>query len=366
MRIFILNADKGIAPDGTKGASIHLTSTAHALQARGHDVCLCSTRRPQTMNGLDVGGFDSLDDLHGLVEIHGRPDVIHERYSLGSRFGWEFAKELDVPFVLEINAPLVAEAKKHRPDTVSEHDVFWEPEILRNADAVAAVSGPLAKWVLETTGRDNGVHVVPNGFDPARLPKSSPSYDGGRQRVVFLGHPKPWHGVDALVPLLARLREQGIDVELLIVGGGSGADKVEADACQCGLEDFVKVTGPVEAKGIAEAMNGASVALAPYPSQDPFYFCPLKLIEYLGMGLPVVTTAQGDIPAIVGPGGILVPADDEAAFTGAVADLLSDRVRAETMGRAGRTHALDYFTWEQSAVRLEQIYNDALAPEGAA
>ena len=72
-------------------------------------------------------------------------------------------------------------------------------------------------------------------------------------------------------------------------------------------------------------LSDAAIGLAPYPTQSPFYFCPLKIIDYLAAGLAVVSTDQGDIAELVGDAGIVLDdPDDDQAFADAVRALLDN------------------------------------------
>jgi len=94
------------------------------------------------------------------------------------------------------------------------------------------------------------------------------------------------------------------------------------------------------------------VALAPYRFMELFYFCPLKVIDYLAAGLPVVASRVGDVPELVGDAGVLVEARDDAALAGAVGALLAAPGRAAELGRRGRRRAHHPMTWRH---RTESI-----------
>ena len=87
--------------------------------------------------------------------------------------------------------------------------------------------------------------------------------------------------------------------------------------------------------------------LAIYPFDDTLLNrtkCPVKLLDLLGAGVPVVADAVGQIPEMIvdGETGALVPPGDDAAFIRAVLTLLADpdrlaRMRAQAAYRRGRS-----------------------------
>jgi glycosyltransferase involved in cell wall biosynthesis len=352
MRIFHVCGDPGIDPSGTKGASVHLRSLAAALERSGHEVTLFCRRRPSSDPGLAVQRFRGPSSLHEAAEgPSGPPDVVYERYSLGHADGLEAARIMRRPFVLEVNAPLVLEATKYRPDTLRPGHHRTERRLFREADLVVAVSEPLRRYIASIRGTDVGTKTVPNGCDPTAYPRPARSVRAP-STIVFLGHPKPWHGADELVALLRGLVGRGRPATLLLVGGGKGASGVFERARTAGVEHLVEITGPLPHEEAAGRIVEAAVAVAPYPPDPFFYFCPLKVVEYMAAGLPLVASALGDVPALVGDAGVLVPPGDFRALLDAVDSLLANPAQRAVLGEAGRRRARSLFTWDRVAASL--------------
>jgi len=353
MRIFLVCGDPGIPLGGTKGASIHLRSLAGALLDGGHDLTLFTAagadQREAARLPFPVRDLRSGESIIQEARSSRVPDLVYERYALGHEGGLRSARALGVPFALEVNAPLVMEASRHRPDSLRPEHAEAERRLFRESDLVFAVSRPLRGYVKDLRETAEGIVVLRNGFDPGHFPISAAL---GGQVLAFLGHPKPWHGADRLPGLVADLRARGTDARLLLIGGGRGAGPIVAEAQRLGVAEAIEVTGPVHPAVAARRLLEASVALAPYPPDPFFYFCPLKVIEYMATGLPVVAPAQGDIPEIVGDTGVLVPPGDDRAFLGAVERLLEDRALRGRLGARARLRAFNGFTWEAVADRL--------------
>jgi glycosyltransferase involved in cell wall biosynthesis len=346
MRLFQVCADPGIAPDGTKGASVHLRSLASSLGRLGHQVTTFALRAPgEPGDKTSVRRLSGTASLLAVAEAEGRPDVIYERYSLGHEDGLAASRVLDRPFVLEVNAPLVDEARRHRPGSVGGADAEVEAHLLQQADLVVAVSNPLADIVRGVRGGGRPTIVVPNGCD---LPDQVAQVATAGPVLAFVGHPKPWHGADRLPEVVCGLLDRGHDARLLVVGGGRGVEPVRAAAASWGVQDRVTVTGEVPHGDVSTFLATAAVGVAPYPRQEPFYFSPIKVLEYMAVGLPVVATAQGDVGALVEDAGITVPPDDLGAFTDAIHELFVNSRRRQRLGRAGRRRA-STLSWDAAA-----------------
>ena len=359
MRVFLVCGDRGIPPGGTKGASVHLRALAEALTRAGHELVTFSPR---------AGDFPTpLVPLEGPVSLldeaarGGTPDVVYERYSLGHVAGLEAARALGRPLLLEVNAPLVFEAGRHRPGSVAPADEGIERRLFAEADVVLAVSEPLRRHVAGLRGTEEGTVAITNGCDPALFPEPAPL--DGEPTMVFLGHPRPWHGAERLPGLLGALTQAGCPARLLIVGGGPGAEAVADGARRRGLGHAVEVTGPLPRAEAARRLARATVAVAPYPADSFFYFSPLKVVECMAAGLPVVTSDQGDLPGMLGGTGVVVAPDDDDALRDAVLHVLQDEGLRRRLGTAARARALSRFTWDGVA---ETVTSVARACVGAA
>ncbi len=362
MRLLQLCSDPGIAFDGTKGASVHMRSIHRALRRAGHDVSTIVAKGAGDA-AADLGSVAAargLDATLAVVESAGIPDVVYERYSLGSTVGLQLARRLGRPLVLEVNAPLVQEALRHRPTTVDAEADSIETRLFREADAIVTVSEPLRRYVSQKRGSERDVRVVRNGCDPQDFPRPA-DVARAEATLVFLGHPKPWHGADRLLGILGRVVAEGFDARLVVVGGGDGASALSARATDVGLARRVTVTGALsEAEARMRLCDGV-VSLAPYEPPEFFYFCPMKVIESMAAGLCVVASDVGDIPAIAGDCAWLVDPASDAAFARAVVELLANPARRRALGSAARDRALRELTWDASAAATVGLIDGVLA-----
>lgn len=379
MHIAYVSTDPGIPVWGAKGASVHVQEMLRAFLRRGDRVTLLSPRLegtpPDDLSAVEVLSLppapkgDPEARARALIAANDAvtaaldglaPDLVYERHALFAHGAMEWARARDLPSILEVNAPLVAEQKAHRSLALPAEAEASVQRAMRAAGLVAAVSAPVAEHARAMGARQ--ALVVPNAVDPARFPETSPP-PGRPFTVGFLGSMKPWHGLPVLVEAFALLQAEVPEARLLIVGDGPERSSVEAQLSAHRLSEAAEVTGLLAAAAVPDALARMDVGTAPYGESASFYFSPLKIYEYFAAGLPVVASATGHLADIVAEGrtGHLVPPGDPAALVRALAGLAQDPAQARQMGRAGRDWVLANHTWAATAERvLEATMRDRI------
>ncbi|MDO4899510.1 glycosyltransferase family 4 protein [Actinomyces sp.] len=368
MRIAYICADPGVPVFGSKGASVHVQEVVRALRHAGHEVTVYAVRRgslvPPDLTDLPVSivrveatdtasreraQAEAAAALAALVAEAGA-DLIYERYSLFSTALATLA-EAGIPGVLEVNSPLIDEQRRHRSLVDEARALAALRAQVRAARTTVCVSEPVRRWVCSHVEAPRAV-TIPNGVNLHRLTPFPEDPDG--VIVTFVGTLKPWHGVADLLQAAALARENW---SLRIIGDGPERDALHRQADELGLNvDFRGALAPQEVPG---ALAGSAIGVAPYPDlggEEEQYFSPLKVLEYLAAGLPVVASAVGQLPRLLDGIGVLVPPSDPAALASALDALsVTPQLRARR-GALGRRRAEKHHGWD--AV-VAQILNQA-------
>ncbi|MFT3802427.1 MAG: glycosyltransferase family 4 protein [Burkholderiaceae bacterium] len=297
--------------------------------------------------------------LHDALVDDGPFDLVYERYSLWGLAGMAYSHGAGrCVGVLEVNAPLIEEQARWRRLVLPRHAARVARFAFGRADRLMAVSPGVAGWLAEQGVERERIEVQANGVDPARfdgvVERRHARPDGAPFTIGFVGTFKPWHGLRTLIDGWARMREQGIDARLLLVGDGPERAGIERDLRERGLGNRVEWTGAVAPERIPAILARMDIAVAPYPASERFYFSPLKLYEYMAASLPVVCSRVGHLAEVVRDGvdGVLVPAGDAAALGAALTDLANDRSGRLRMGASGRERVLRAHTWDAVAARI--------------
>ena len=401
MKIAYICSDAEVQLLGHHGCSVHIREFTNALVDAGHDVfIICNWLGDSDENlpkarvyqmkpsGKNKAAWDSLVDdpviqNHALdrdvgsilwntwLQVEGaailereKPDFIYERYALFGFGGLEMRERLGVPLVLELNAPLCDQQEGYGKFPLINTARHLEPEIIRGADAIVALTQWLADWAIRLGADEERIHVLPDAVSHALFVREISGQDvreqydlGDNQVVGFTGSFHKWHDVAGLIDVFADLLAADSGRRLLLVGDGHDRKKLEKQVGRLGLWEAVVFTGKVPHEAVPSHLAAIDVSVVPYRPIEEFFFSPMKLFESMAMGCATVAADLGQISEVVrhGETGWLYPPGENGKLCEAIATLLDDRDLASRMGAASRQYVLEHHTWERVTSEVVQI-----------
>lgn len=226
--------------------------------------------------------------------------------------------------------------------------------VLQMADAIVAVSRPLAAE-LEGLGvpRDR-IHLVNNGIDAslfAAIDRARARHSLGLPQdervILFVGRLERRKGVFDLLDAFERARHR-VEARLVLVGDGVDGARVRAAASR----GRIRVVGARPHEEVARWMAACDLLVLPSWMEGT----PNVVLEALASGRPVVATRVGGIPDVLSDdrAGILVPAHDPSALADALVAALH-REWDENVVRACGPHS-----WADSAAALREVLESAV------
>lgn len=378
-RVAYVCSDPGIPPDGTKGASVHFREFGRALQTVGFDVDACMRREPRkpftefpltvaakarrsTVSDRIAKELRQLVDQGPMLDALERmaaPDLVYERYSLWGLAGLAHARSRDLPFFLEVNAPLWEEARSYRNLALARAAKAVAQDLFEHATRILVVSTALGDRLVREGVRPERIVHFPNGVAPAFRqpgpPARRPAALGERPVLLFVGSFKPWHGIEFLLEAFEELISSS-DAALWLVGDGPLAASV--DALQTRYPDRIVRTPAVAHHEVPGVLRAADAIVVPYTPDAPDYFCPLKTVEALAVGVPILAS---DVTANKG-----LKLDDAAvnwfeaggreSFVTAALRFLENRDGEATRAADANPRVVDErFTWAQRGRELADM-----------
>jgi glycosyltransferase involved in cell wall biosynthesis len=219
--------------------------------------------------------------------------------------GYALHRRTGVPWIADFRDPWTAihyNQKLPRTRLARGLDRTLERAVLRRASAVIAASPSMRDLLMAEAGRPaNAAHVLYNGFDPEDFEGEAPP----RGEAFVLGYVGTLYGQPAaLWDALARVRGEGLDVRVRIVG--SVPPETPEVIGAYGLGDAVAI-GPYvpHDEAVGEMRRAAMLLLTLEPWLQAEAIVPGKVFEYLAAGRPILGIGPlgSDVAALVGEAG---------------------------------------------------------------
>ncbi|MEY4871816.1 MAG: hypothetical protein RLZZ563_1146 [Pseudomonadota bacterium] len=202
------------------------------------------------------------------------------------------------------------------------------------------------------------IHRLYNGIDLDLFQPATSSRVVNR--IIAVGRLVEKKGFADLVTACGLLRNQGHALSCDIVGDGPLQATLAAQIAAEGLQDTVRLVGPMPQEQLAHALGTAAIATLPCIVTDDGDRdgLPTVLLEAMAKALPVVTTSVTGGPEIVDHGrtGLVCPPGNPAALAQALGALLADPGLAHRMGQAGRARAESLFDLHRNVAVLTRHF----------
>ena len=229
---------------------------------------------------------------------------------------------------------------------------------VRRAAFVRAISRRGAREIRELCG-EGAPEVVHMGIDLPARPAWRPGPAG---RALVAANLLEVKGHVYLFEAVRLLKERGVRVRLDVAGDGPLLGELAGKVRRLRLEDRVAFLGLVPHGRLLERMRGGAWDMFVLPSivtsRGEQEGIPVSLMEAMGCGLPVVSTATGGIPELFEgvEGALLVPPEDPEALAGAMERLLREGGLAGRLADACRRRVEEEFSVEGTVERLERLF----------
>jgi glycosyltransferase involved in cell wall biosynthesis len=371
-----------------KGASTHITYFVRGLVDAGYRVQLVTAGDPSlperdTYSGADmlrVPGGDDPNFLKRAIEFGqavvqhidgiGMPSygICHFRsiwcglpiVQAKSRYGYKT--------LFEVNGMPSIELKYHYPalkgSAVLSKIKEQEIATLLLADAIicpSAVTRAFIASLARSVPREK-ITVIPNGVDTKLFTPQPLNPPSDSRTLLYVGTLADWQGLDLLIEAMSAIVAQS-PAKLKIVGRGRGRQHKDLAKRirRLGLEDRVSIEPAAPHHEMPAIIAQADVCVAPLAYNDRNVTqgcCPLKVIEYMASGRPVVAANLPVVRELVRDDvdALLFTPDDPADLARCVLAILNDAPLAQRLADSAAERARDKFSWREAQKKLVRVY----------
>jgi len=212
--------------------------------------------------------------------------------------------------------------------------------------------------VFEKWGVDlNKLVYIPNGVD---IKKFSPGKSSVKNKfkdqkiILYFGRLHYQKNVELLVKGFKFVKEKIDNVKLIIVGTGNQYDKLKKMSAN---DKDIIMTGFVSDEDLIDYMRAADMVVFPSRGENASF----TIMEAMACELPIVSSDVGNAKKILGDGrGILLEKYTEEEIADICVDILTDKKKAEKIGKTARKYVEKYHSWDVISKQTEELYKQVI------
>lgn len=360
LKILVVNWQDRYNPDAG-GAEEHLHQIFGRLARRGHRITLlCS----------GWAGSDQTAETDGIrVYRTGRrytfnlsAPFCHDRHLGGERFDVVVEDLNKVPMLSPLWAPAplhlllvhhlfgTTAFREANPVLAAATWLFERiiPSVYRGLPCVA-VSESTREDLVQRGLRAADIRVIRNGVELNRLQPARTRYRS--PTIVYLGRLKRYKRIDLILQAVARLRERGMKLNMVVAGRGSARPGLETMAESLGIAEQVRFAGFVSEEDKAELLSRSWAHVLTSPKEG----WGIVSMEASASGTPTIASDSPGLRETVREGetGYLVPHGDVDALAETLKRVTSLE-NCDRLGRAARSMAEEH-SWGAMADSFEAL-----------
>lgn len=354
-----------LAPAEFGGLESVVALLAGGLRGRGHDVRVAlvvagpgdgrALERALTDGGVDVTrlelpGRAYAREWAAIAALCRRvvPDVVHTHGYRSDVIAGAAARRLGIAAATTVHG-FTSGGWRNR---VYE---WLQRRAMRRFDAVVAVSRPLSERLARAGVSADRLHCIPNAYRPSPgVPRDEArralGLHGDAPVLGWVGRLSVEKGPDVLVRALAELRD--LPLQVAVVGDGPERATLATLAASLGVGDRIRWCGAVE--GAARYFRAFDLLVLSSHTEGT----PIVLFEAMAAGVPIVATAVGGVPDLVGNDeAVLVDRPEPGAVAAAIRRALADRAGGAARAERARARLVRDFAIDGWLDRHERLYD---------
>lgn len=222
---------------------------------------------------------------------------------------------------------------------------------LRRADGAVFLTRYAAEIIQKSCGRLKRVAFIPHGvsqnFQEITNTLAFPVIGERSIRVLYISNAAWYKHQWMVIRAVEQLRNEGVDVILTLVGGGTGPAQ-QMLRHQMALSDprgeFVTQKGFVPQSELTSYLADSDIFVFASSCEN----MPNTLVEAMAAGLPIACSRCGPMPEILEDGGEYFDPEDPGSIVSALRKIIEDKNLRWKLAARGKTLSTRY-SWDRCA-----------------
>ncbi len=380
-----------------KGAAVHILQISRFLAEEFGSLQLCTVANTEEYpNGtpiqcrlLETGIeqilipapgqnlIDRINNFRRFLEIACKNkyfDIVHFRSPFeGLIFAKDKSKYCNA-LVFEVNALPSIELKYRYPRVADDFEfmqkLLGQEELCLEKSDLIITTSQLSKAFLtqKHANLDSKIKVIPNAVDLSLFQFEPLNAQKDILHLLYFGTLSAWQGVNTAIDATAVLNAEGIASKLTIVAAARPQQiaKIGELISKKQLDNWVEILPARTQAELIPLMHECDIVLAPLSNNDRNAeqgCCPLKIVEGMAVGRPVLSTTLPVVQEIAGipPVIHLCKPDSAGSLKDAIKMIVEDRNQTEHLAKAARQKIEKEFSLDNARAKILEAYRFLLS-----
>jgi glycosyltransferase involved in cell wall biosynthesis len=285
-----------------------------------------------------------------------RIQIVHAHNVEGPLVAWAIRCLTGVPVVYHAHNAPSDELPCYARSPWARRLMAWAGALLdallvRISDRAIALSDRLGAF-LAARGAAGRVAVIPPGVS---VPSGAarPLRRSGRPVIAYAGNLDPYQDLPLLLAAFARVRRERPAARLVLITHGAAPRAAAQMAARLRGSDGVSVLVVATFAAALRHLAAADLVVCPRGSWSGF---PIKVLNYMRLGLPIVQARGSAYSVTDGVSGVLFDDGDPGSLAHAMLTLADDRNLAARVAAQARRIAREQYGWPQVIERVLAVY----------